>query len=157
MVAHEGHHADRRDPLRILIARAIGDAYSVRALPSRERALAELAADAAAVRSGGVAALAGALLAFETEGGIAPERVDRLAGTAPVGEVSRAMVVAAGLVIAALLGVLVAGAFVRHPPFCLPLASAPGVIARCDLRPGPGHGPRLAGLAPRPRRILRPV
>src|SRR4051794_7330824 len=50
VVAHEGHHADRRDPLRILVARAIGDAYSLRGLPARERALAELAADAAAVR-----------------------------------------------------------------------------------------------------------
>ena len=52
------HHAARRDPLRILIARAIGDAYSFGALPRREQALAELAADAAAVRSRGAAPLA---------------------------------------------------------------------------------------------------
>src|SRR4051812_48063596 len=124
VVAHEGHHADRRDPLRILVARAIGDAYSPRGLP----ALGELAADAAAVRRGGTAALAGALLAFEDEG-IAPERVDRLPGAPPADEVPRTMLAAAALVIAGLLAVLVAGALVPgHPRFCLPLASAPGVI-----------------------------
>jgi hypothetical protein len=128
VVAHEGHHADRRDPLRILVARAIGDAYSLRGLPARERALGELSADAAAVRRGGTAALAGALLAFEDEG-IAPERVDRLAGAPPADEVPRTMLAAAALVIAGLLAVLVAGALVpSQPRFCLPLASAPGVI-----------------------------
>ena len=58
VVAHEAHHAARRDPLRILVARAIGDAYSLGALPRREQALAELAADAAVVRSRGAAPLA---------------------------------------------------------------------------------------------------
>jgi hypothetical protein len=127
VVAHEGHHADRRDPLRILIARAIGDAYSLPALPRREQALAELAADDAAVRRGGKAPLASALLTFG--GGIAPERVDRLAGARPVGEVSPAMVYATASVIAAL--VLAVGAELLvpgHPTFCLPLASAPGWI-----------------------------
>jgi hypothetical protein len=125
VVAHEGHHADRRDPLRILIARAIGDAYSLRALPRREQALAELSADAAAVRNGGTASLASALLAFPD--GVAPERVDRLAGARPVGEVSTPMVVAAAVVIAG-LGLALAAALLipGHPTFCLPLASAPG-------------------------------
>jgi Zn-dependent protease with chaperone function len=127
VVAHEGHHADRRDPLRILIARAIGEAYSLRALPRREQALAELSADAAAVRSGGTASLASALLAFPD--GVAPERVDRLAGARPVGEVSTPMVVAAGAVVAG-LGLALAAALLipGHPSFCLPLASAPGWI-----------------------------
>ena len=53
VVEHEAHHAARRDPLRILIARAIGDAYSLGALGRREQALSELAADDAAVRSRG--------------------------------------------------------------------------------------------------------
>ena len=88
VVAHEAHHAARRDPLRLLVARAIGDAYSLGALPRREQALAELAADAAAVRCRGVAPLASALLAFDPTA-IAPERVDRLAGEAPRHEVPR--------------------------------------------------------------------
>ena len=84
VVAHESHHAARRDPLRILVARAIGDAYSLGALPRREQALAELAADAAAVRSGGRrAARGGAARVPRRRAGIAPERVDRLAGAPP--------------------------------------------------------------------------
>ena len=127
VVAHEGHHADRRDPLRILIARAIGDAYSLPALPRREQALAELAADDAAVRRGGKAPLASALLAFR--GGIAPERVDRLAGARPVGEVSPAMVYVTAAVIAALVLAIGAELLIPgHPTFCVPLASAPGWI-----------------------------
>ena len=79
VVEHEAHHAARRDPLRILVARAIGEAYSLTALPRREQALAELAADAAAVRRRGAGPLAAALLAFDASD-VAPERVDRLAG-----------------------------------------------------------------------------
>lgn len=123
VVEHEGHHAARRDPLRILIARAIGAAYSLRALPRREQALAELAADAAAARSHGAAPLAAALLVFGASE-IAPERVDRLTGTPPRGQVPRALVVGAGAVIAALVVLVALAAFV-HPGFCLPLASAP--------------------------------
>ena len=95
VVAHEAHHAARRDPLRILVARAIGDAYSLGALPRREQALAELAADAAVVRTRGAAPLASALLAFDAEE-IAPERVDRLVGEAPRDEVPRTLVAVAG-------------------------------------------------------------
>ena len=123
VVEHEAHHAARRDPLRILVARAIGEAYSLSALPRREQALAELAADAAAVRRRGAAPLAAALLAFDAAG-IAPERVDRLAGASPGDQVPRALVAGAGLVIAALLALIALAAFL-HPGFCLPLASAP--------------------------------
>jgi hypothetical protein len=125
VVVHEAHHAARRDPLRILVAGAIGDAYSLGALSRRERALAELAADAAVVRSRGVAPLASALLAFDASG-VAPERVDRLAGEAPREEVPRMLVAFAGAVIAGLLVLLVLGVLMRgHPRVCLPLASAP--------------------------------
>jgi hypothetical protein len=125
VVTHEAHHAARRDPLRILVARAIGDAYSLGALPRREQALAELAADAAVVRSRGAAPLASALLAFGPAG-IAPERVDRLAGEAPREEVPRMLVAGAGAVIAGLLVLLAFGVLVPgHPRVCLPLASAP--------------------------------
>ncbi|HEY6890338.1 MAG TPA: M48 family metalloprotease [Solirubrobacter sp.] len=125
VVTHEAHHAERRDPLRILVARAIGDAYSLGALPRREQALAELAADAAVVRSRGAAPLASALLAFDAAE-IAPERVDRLAGEEPRDEVPRALVAGAGAVIAGLLILLALGVLVHgHPRVCLPLASAP--------------------------------
>ena len=105
VVEHEAHHARRRDPLRILIARAIGEAYALTALPRREQALAELAADAAAVRRRGAAPLAAALLAFDAAA-IAPERVDRLVGTPPNDEVPRALVAGAGLVIVALVALI---------------------------------------------------
>ncbi len=145
VVAHEGHHADRRDPLRILIARAIGDAYSFRALPRRERALAELAADAAAVRRDGAAPLAAAMLAFAD---VAPERVDRLAGTPPADEVPRGLVAGAAIVIVALVALLAADVF--GPWFCLPLASAPGwilcaVMARAVVMAPAWLGWRRAG------------
>ena len=127
VVAHEAHHATRRDPLRILVARAIGDAYSFGALPRREQALSELAADDAAVRSRGAASLASALLAFHADSGqIAPARVDRLTGAAPGDEVPRALVAGAAAVIAGLVVLLLAGLFMPgHPRVCLPLASAP--------------------------------
>jgi hypothetical protein len=125
VVAHEAHHASRRDPLRILVARAIGDAYSLGALPRREQALAELSADEAAVRSRGAAPLASALLAFPAEE-IAPDRVDRLVGERPRGQVPSTLVAGAGAVIAALVVLLMAGLIVDgHPRVCLPLASAP--------------------------------
>jgi Zn-dependent protease with chaperone function len=59
VVAHEAHHAARRDPLRILCARAVGSAFG-----RREQELAELAADHAGARGSGAPALASALLAF---------------------------------------------------------------------------------------------
>lgn len=81
VVAHERAHARRRDGLRLLVVRALGDALffcpGARQLVVRSRALAELAADEAAERRG----LAAAMLRFEH---VEPERVDRLLGQ-PVG------------------------------------------------------------------------
>jgi hypothetical protein len=152
VVDHEAHHAARRDPLRSLLARAIGDAYSLGALPRREQALAELAADAAAVRSRGAAPLASALLAFHDDtAGIAPERVDRLAGELPATDVPRTFVAGAAAVIAALLVLLAAGVLIHdRPPVCLPLASAPAgwlcaVLARVALMAPAWLGWRRAG------------
>ena len=92
VLAHERHHAARRDPLRLLVAGALASAFGMlpglRTLRDRHAALAEIAADAAAVRSlGDPAPLASALLAFDGTGsravvGIAPERVDHLMGEA---------------------------------------------------------------------------
>lgn len=129
IVAHEAHHASRRDPLRIVIARAIGSAFG-----SREQTLADLAADAAAARRVGDAPLASALLRFDAEAaGIAAVRVDHLTGYAPRIEVPRVLAIAAGAVVFALIAELLWTLFVPgHPAVCVPLSSAPAlaVLAR---------------------------
>ncbi len=90
VIAHELHHARRRDPLRLLLARSLGEGLFflpvLGRLAERYAALAELAADEAAVEaSRGPQPLASALLAFDAHPspvvvGIAPERVDSLLG-----------------------------------------------------------------------------
>ncbi len=91
VLAHEHHHRRVRDPLRFACGRILSQSLffvpALRALFGGYTELAELNADGAALRmvEGGRAALASALLAFESTGaGIAPERVDSLLGT-PVG------------------------------------------------------------------------
>jgi len=100
VLAHEAHHARLRDPLRVLLARVLGDALfflpGVRQLGNRYGALAEMAADQASVRAAGDRApLASALLAFESADpavvGIAAERVDHLLGDAPAWELPAAL------------------------------------------------------------------
>jgi hypothetical protein len=150
IVVHEGHHATRRDPLRILVARAIGSAFG-----SREQTLADLSADAAAARRVGDAPLASALLAFDAEAaGIAAVRVDHLTGDAPRIEIPRALAIAAGAVVCALFGELVWTLFVPgHPVVCVPLSSAPAlaVVARALAMT-----PAWLGLR-RATALLRPV
>lgn len=125
VVTHEARHAARRDPLRLLAARAIGDAFAP-ALGRREQALSELAADAACVRTVGGAPLAAALLAFHgDDAGIAPERVDRLAGRAPLADVPRGLVIGAGIVVGLLVVLVASALIVPRPGVCLPLATAP--------------------------------
>ncbi len=90
VLAHERHHLTRMDPLRILLARVLGEALFflpvMRRLDARYAALAEIAADEAAARAHGAPTLASALLAFGESKtpafvvGIAPERVDHLLG-----------------------------------------------------------------------------
>jgi predicted transcriptional regulator len=87
VLAHERHHRRMRDPLRLAFGRILSQGLffvpALRALFARCADLAELRADAAAVRAGagGRAALASALLAFEASGGgVSPERVDSLVG-----------------------------------------------------------------------------
>ena len=90
VLAHEFHHARRRDPLRLLVTRAVGAGLfflpALGRLARRHAALTELAADEAAEGvGGGRRSLAAALLAFDAHPdpaavAIAPERVDRLLG-----------------------------------------------------------------------------
>jgi hypothetical protein len=113
VVAHEAHHASRRDPLRIFAARVLGEALfflpALRQLADRYAALAELAADEAAVKQAGDRrALAAALLAFEATPsaaavGIAPERVDHLLGTRPRWQLPVAVMAAAVVTLTGLL------------------------------------------------------
>jgi Peptidase family M48 len=130
IVAHEAHHAARRDPLRILFARAIGTAFG-----RREQTLADLSADAYAVRRVGDAPLASALLAFDADAaGIAAVRVDHLTGEAPGTEVPRPLAIAAGIVVCALLAELVwTMAVPGHPKVCVPLSSAPAMALLARL------------------------
>lgn len=119
VVAHEAHHADRRDPLRLLVVKVLGEALFfvpvLRHLRKRYAALAELAADEAAVAaSGGPQPLASALLRFgQTSSpgvvvGIAPERVDHLLGERPSWELPVSLL-AGGLVTVGGLVLLAAG------------------------------------------------
>ena len=117
VVAHEAHHADRRDPLRLLIGTAIASSLraipSVRALGRRQADLADVAADAAAVRRlGDRRPVAGALLAFdEREGGVVPERVDHLLGEGTPQSVPAALLAVACAAVLALVGVALLVAF----------------------------------------------
>jgi hypothetical protein len=93
VLAHEHHHARRRDPLRQLLVRAftrsVPMAPGLGRLADRHATVAELAADAVAIRRAGAPRyLASALVAIAEHGepergGIAPERVDHLLGRLP--------------------------------------------------------------------------
>ena len=112
VLAHERHHARCRDPLRLLVARTASDALfflpGMRQLADRYAALAELAADGAAVHATGGERrpLAAALLAFEaatspTVVGIAPERVDSLLGDRPAWQLPLTLIASALVVLTA--------------------------------------------------------
>jgi hypothetical protein len=152
VVAHEAHHARRHDPLRILVARALGDALFflpvLRHLADRYAALAELAADEAAVRRSGTRQpLAAALLAFEEAPnavvvGIAPERVDHLLGRTAAWELPVALVAVGAGTVAGLLAVVVRTADATdHASLELPLVLAQACMA------GMAVFPVLAGAA----------
>ncbi len=95
VLAHERHHARRRDPLRFAAGRVLAHALfflpELRLLVERQEALAELSADESAVD--GVpaqrSALARAMLSFSDApksgggGGIDPARIDYLLGEPP--------------------------------------------------------------------------
>lgn len=117
VVAHEAHHRSRRDPLRILAARVLGDALfflpALRHLSRRYAQLAELAADEAATRGEGASALASAMLRIgERDGGaapvvgISPERVEHLMGAAPRWQLQLSVLGGSLVILAGLLGLV---------------------------------------------------
>lgn len=115
VVAHEAHHARRRDPLRLFVARALGEGLfflpALGRLADRYAALAELAADEAAVSRGGRGPLAAALLAFDETPtaavvGIAPERVDHLLGEQVRWKLPTALLHGAALTVAGLVALV---------------------------------------------------
>ena len=134
VLAHEHQHARRRDPLRLAAARVLTSAlFFVPGLPrliQRQRALAELGADEAAVLSarGDRSALASAMLSFasvdgEQTAGFEPERIDHLLGERvswglPVGVCVLALASVSALTgLAVLAGRTAAGSATLAPPF----------------------------------------
>jgi hypothetical protein len=146
VLAHEAHHARRRDPLRLLVARALAEGLfflpAVRRLPERYAALAELAADdAAAGGRGGRRALASALLAFDEHPspgavGIAPERIEQLLGQRPTWELPTLLLLGAMATIAALIAVTVRlAAATEHATVGLPVLAAQACMVAMALGP----------------------
>jgi Zn-dependent protease with chaperone function len=124
VVAHEAHHAQRRDPLRLVAVRALTRslpwAPGLSRLAERHTTVAELAADTVAIQSAGSRRyLAAALVAIADDSGqhtrgIAPERVDHLMGSLPRRAAPDWLLVPAGLslgllTIAVLVGLVPGG------------------------------------------------
>jgi hypothetical protein len=170
VLAHEAHHACRRDPLRIFSAHVLSDALFFLPLLSRlsERyeSLAELEADEAAVHAtGDRRPLAAALVAFDEPGahpvvGIAPERVDQLLGhrarwRLPVSFVAAALAVLAALVAVALRTADAGGQPVVSMPMVLAeacmvtMAATPLLIGAAGLLLAHRGSRRLGGLRSR--------
>jgi len=135
VLAHEAHHARRRDPLRLaagrVAARALFFMPGLGELVRRQQDLAELGADESAINAGpdGRSALARAMLTFSESSpaagsvGIDPRRVDHLLGEPPRWRFPTLLCVAAaaavGLIgaIAVLAGQVAAGSATLAPPF----------------------------------------
>lgn len=142
VVAHERHHARRRDPLRLLVARALAAALFfiplLRRISERYEAIGELAADEAAVRDlHRRGPLASALLKIGESGptsapvvAIAPERVDHLMGDPDAGrwQLPRSLAGRSAVALAA-LGILVALSWQIEPAPQFPILLAAGCMA----------------------------
>lgn len=172
MLAHERHHARRRDPLRLASGRVLADALfflpALRRLVERQQALAEIGADEAAVATAGGdrSALASAMLGFSEASsdeviGLDPERIDYLLGEAPRWRFPLALCLAIGFALAAVLGfALLAGQTASgSATLALPFLSAkPCILMLAAIPAGVG----LAGILcvraqPRsPRVAVRP-
>lgn len=144
VLAHELHHARRRDPLRMavrhVVARALFFLPVVKLLGDRLDELAERDADTQAIRAAGGdrRALAGALLRFDAAGapggaGISPARVDWLTGAAapwalPARQVGGAVLALAGLLAVALASASMGAAAAAALHVCLGSIAVLGVL-----------------------------
>jgi Zn-dependent protease with chaperone function len=135
VMAHERHHASRRDPLRLAAGRVFGRALfllpGLGALIERQQALAELSADEGAVNAAPAnrSGLAAAMLSFSEAAvagrspGIDPARVDFLLGESPSWRFPLALCLGGSTVIALLLAIAVLAGQVAYgsatlaPPF----------------------------------------
>jgi Zn-dependent protease with chaperone function len=132
VVEHEACHARRRDPLRFAVAQVAADGFGapLRRLPAGQAAVADLAADAAAVAAlGSPQPLAAALMRLREP---TPERIDHLLGRplrAPHRATS-ALVLAAAAALGALAVVLaVLPDDPALPLVLLPLCALPALLA----------------------------
>jgi hypothetical protein len=166
VLAHEHHHARRRDPLRLAATRVLGEALffvpPLRELVRRQDSLAEIGADEAAVAAlgGDRAALASAMLSFsEANGtgaeGLAPERIDHLIGEGRLWRVPVVSLLVTCVCVAALvvLAGLAAGSAHGSATLALPLLSAQPCVVMLALVPA---GAVAAGLLCA-RRRTRPL
>jgi hypothetical protein len=121
VLAHERHHAERRDPLRLACGRVLADALfflpGLRELVARQCGLTEIGADEAAVLAadGDRSALASAMLRFAGPSsfgavGLDPERVDRLLGESRPPRFPLALCTGMAIVLAALVALAVLAA-----------------------------------------------
>lgn len=139
VVAHEAEHAARRDPLRLFLAHVLSDALFflpvMRRLCGRYAAVAELAADEAAISATGDAqSLASALLTFgEIDSalvvGASAERIDHLLGDRPRWELPASLLLAAAITVAAVGALIVAAA---HATTASRLNAASLLMQICD-------------------------
>jgi hypothetical protein len=152
VLAHEGHHARRRDPLRLaagrVLARALFFLPELGELVERQQALAELSADesAVSVAPANRSALARAMLSFSdipessSSSGIDPARVDYLLGEPPMWRFPALLCLAAASVLLLLVAVTVLAGrvasgsatlalpFLSHQPCIVVLAAIPAAL-----------------------------
>jgi BlaR1 peptidase M56 len=170
VLAHEHHHARRRDPLRVasgrVLARALFFLPELADLVERQQALAELSADESAINVSPAnrSALARAMLSFSDasvssgSSGVDPARVDYLLGDPPSWRFPFLLCLAAASVllllfaVAVLAGQVASGSatlalpFLSHQPCVVVLAAIPaglgvlGVNYRRRLRLGLASG-----------------
>jgi hypothetical protein len=134
VIAHERHHARRRDPLRRALSQAICDAFwfipALRTTVTTQVTISELAADAVAICRAGVQPLASALVTFEDHGGegagASAERVEQLVGRPRRGSIGARPTIVTAAILLALAATVVY--LLRPVPtmLCLPLSTALG-------------------------------
>jgi Zn-dependent protease with chaperone function len=148
VLAHERHHASRRDPLRLAVTRVLADTLffvpALRRVIARQQSLAEIGADEAAVASAGGdrVALASAMLNFsEASGadaaGLAPERIDYLVGETGRWRLPLALLlgIAFCLAVVVALAILAAETASGSASLALPLVSSAPCVVMLALIP----------------------